>query len=472
LPDLLDEALWLPHFLQRARAEITAKGWGTGGVPGARVFGDLWGADTPNDIGRGSWQDTDRDWYLLGEDPWMSYKYAGLAAHIAWLLQQNGWADPNINWQDEAISAWTWAKNNTKPGDEIPKLDYKLAHSRMYAAAHLLRLTNDAVYNTSFIQDAVNNWPSGVEYIGGEDLLLATYFFANLPAGVGASAQKTKAKQLLDFSANVELVNTANGRACRWGGNFYFPMLVGQATTPMVEAGILSYLLNKTPDPTLSNTYLNSIRATADYFLGNNPLNMAWVSGVGERHQTDIFHLDWWYGGQTAVLPGVTSYGPWRSGNYGPLGPWNHMWASKFTYPEYETWPGHERYFSQRTSPLACEFTVHQTTRLTSFTYGVLSDGLTSVASKEPKKSAESFFLRSYFEPTQRVITVENPAEIALGRLAIFNLNGQLLEEQNLGGVANTKVLITLRNALGAGVFVAQITAKDGRTSALKMVMH
>jgi endoglucanase len=83
LPDAFDEALWLPRFYQRARAEILRKNWGTGGVPGARVFGDLWGSDTQSgDIGRGSWSDNDRDWYLLGEDAIMSFKYAGIAANI------------------------------------------------------------------------------------------------------------------------------------------------------------------------------------------------------------------------------------------------------------------------------------------------------------------------------------------------------------------------------------------------------
>jgi endoglucanase len=370
------------------------------------------------------------------------------------------------------VSAWNWAKNNTKPGDEVPKLDFTLAHSRMYAAALLLRLTNDAAYNTAFVQDAVNVWPSGIEYIGGEDLLLATYFFANLPANVGASAQKIKAKQLLEFSATEELITVANKRACRWGGNFYFPMLVGQATTPMVDAGILGYLLNKSSNPTLADSYLNGIRTTADYFLGNNPLNLAWVTGVGERSPSEIFHLDWWYGGQTAILPGVTSYGPWKSGYYGPLGPWNHMWASKFTYPEYETWPGHERYFSQRTSPLACEFTVHQTTRRTALTYGLLSDGLSSVSTKEPLKSKDKFFLKGYFDPNLRRISIENPSEIALSNIAIFTMNGQLLEEQNLGDVSTPTLSIALQKALGAGFYVAQITAKDGRSTALKMVMY
>ncbi|NJN34089.1 MAG: hypothetical protein HC817_07420 [Saprospiraceae bacterium] len=86
IPDILDEAFWQMRFYKRAKDEIKSKGWGTGGVPGARVMGDLWGDDAEaSGTTRGSWQDT-REWYVSGEDPWMSYKYAGLAAQMHYIL--------------------------------------------------------------------------------------------------------------------------------------------------------------------------------------------------------------------------------------------------------------------------------------------------------------------------------------------------------------------------------------------------
>ena len=86
IPDILDEARWLIMYYWRTRHAIMDAGYGTGGVGGARTYGDLWGDDIPGNA-RGSWQDNTRDWYVSGEDPFTTYWYAGLAAHYAYLLQ-------------------------------------------------------------------------------------------------------------------------------------------------------------------------------------------------------------------------------------------------------------------------------------------------------------------------------------------------------------------------------------------------
>ena len=91
VPDVLDEAAWLPRFCHRLRAELMRKGWGTGGV-GLRVAGDAFGSDegTTADgkkVGRGSWEDTDRTWMVSAEDPWSTYRYAGVAANLAWAFR-------------------------------------------------------------------------------------------------------------------------------------------------------------------------------------------------------------------------------------------------------------------------------------------------------------------------------------------------------------------------------------------------
>jgi len=87
VPDILDEAAWLPRFLYRLRHELMSKGYGTGGV-GLRICGDAFGSDNPNSILAGSWQDTNRNWVASGEDPWSTYRYAGACAHLAYCLSQ------------------------------------------------------------------------------------------------------------------------------------------------------------------------------------------------------------------------------------------------------------------------------------------------------------------------------------------------------------------------------------------------
>ena len=61
VPDLLDEAAWLPRFCFRLRHELLRKGYGTGGI-GLRIAGDAFGDDEKTlpdgkKVGQGSWED-------------------------------------------------------------------------------------------------------------------------------------------------------------------------------------------------------------------------------------------------------------------------------------------------------------------------------------------------------------------------------------------------------------------------------
>ncbi|MEM6698861.1 MAG: glycoside hydrolase family 9 protein, partial [Bacteroidota bacterium] len=89
LPDVLDEARWLIRFYKRLKDETESKNWTSGGVPGSRIFPDLWGDDFGGDdgtIARGSWEDNDRWWVVSGEDPVQTFAYAASAAQFAFLL--------------------------------------------------------------------------------------------------------------------------------------------------------------------------------------------------------------------------------------------------------------------------------------------------------------------------------------------------------------------------------------------------
>jgi endoglucanase len=472
LPDLLDEALWLPHCLHRLRKEITDKNYGTGGVPGSRIFGDLWGGDTgPQDVGQGSWSDTQRDWYVLGEDPWMTFKYAGLAAHIAYLAEQNNWnLNDNTDWEQEAISAWTWAVNNTLSGDETERDGTKLAYQRMYAAVMLYRLTGDVQYHNRFLQDVTDIW-SNNELPQQEDAQLAAFYYAVLPVEQSNASVQQQAATLIANAGNLELIDPVNNRACRWGGNPYFPMLVGQGTTPLIHNGVLHYFLQQHYNESATATdLLNRIRTTADYFLGNNPLNICWVSGVGEQSFTGLFHLDWWYGGQTDIIPGYTPYGPWLSGNYGPLGPWNHMWATQFVHPAVDNWPGHERWFSQRTSPLNNEFTIWQNSRMTALVYGLLSEGTatTPVNHQVHANPLESTITANY-DAVQRIVTLHNPQATWLEQAFLYDVSGKLVHSFNLQSAAILqKANLPLQSA---GTYFLNINGQNGQLKTIKIIL-
>ncbi|NJK85611.1 MAG: hypothetical protein HC906_06250, partial [Bacteroidales bacterium] len=147
IPDLLDEARWLIRYYYRTRHAILEAGYGTGGL-GFRVAGDWFGNDEdPQGRARASYHDTTRMYIVSGEDPFATYQYAGLAAHFALCLKKAGLTDPEgIDWEQEALDAYNWAKNNTKTGDETNTSlggTAGLRDPRAYAAASLYRMTAD-----------------------------------------------------------------------------------------------------------------------------------------------------------------------------------------------------------------------------------------------------------------------------------------------------------------------------------------
>ncbi len=246
----------------------------------------------------------------------------------------------------------------------------------MYAASSLYKLTGNQTYNTQFITDFnASNFPNDyVELFDAKGF--GSYQYATLPINLTTDATVLQ-KVLGNIEATAEftlLDYNVSQRSCRWSGNYYQPMVVGQATTPLIGEGVMASMILKNSKPSKAAQFKEAIFNTADYFLGNNPLNMTYVTGLGERNPIGIFHMDSWYSTSGGVRKGVVPYGAWRSdysaGSY--FGWWRYEWPATTTYPSYESFPGHERWFDQRNSPLGCEFTLDQTNLLTAFTFGSL----------------------------------------------------------------------------------------------------
>lgn len=393
IPDILDEAAFLLRYFQRTRQLIIENAYGTGGV-GGRVCGDHFGGDGE---GKPSYEDVNRTYIISGEDPHTTYKYAGLAAHFAWCSKELGKTDPEgIDWEKEAREAYDWAKLNTLPGDEDikPAMPEKLSDFRAYAAASLYQLTGETNYKQQMEIDL--SWLNSNSAPVGEQLW-SVFMLANLPNNLETNESlKSKAKQAIINVAN-EMVTTSGTRACRWGGNYYFPLLIGQATTPMVFEVILGYHLVKNDNPVLANSYLSVIQTTADYFLGTNPLNTTWITGLGIKQPGRVFHMDSWYNGKEEMAPGITPYGAYRDQSwFTGQGIWDVAWSYKSIYPtEINNWPGHERWFGNHGTPLNAEFTIHQNTVLNAAVYGFLG-GPANLAFKDNQKPlVESFDVKS-----------------------------------------------------------------------------
>ncbi len=371
IPDILDEARWLIRFFHRTRHEIMDKGYGTGGV-GSRVAPDWFGhaaEGTPSNLDMGQW-------IISGEDPFTTYFYAGLAGHFALILDKLGIEEPEgIDWKKEAEEAFQWAKNNTKPNDTNPSKvhDYNLKDFELYAAASLFRLTG----NQDFAQIIKQNLSAVTSTtVLDEDKKWGTYsLITGNEHQINDAAFMSKVKGAIMATADQEY-NSIEQRACRYGGNIYFPMLIGQGTTPRVFEMMMGHFLSKDFAPTKTTNYLAGLFTTADYFLGCNPLNMAWVTHLGVRYPERVMHLDSWYSETGEIIPGITPYGPWKDDGTNPAtGPWDIHWPYKTLFPEgINNWPGHERWYNNYTTPMNAEFTVHQNTILSAVVFGYLCD--------------------------------------------------------------------------------------------------
>ena len=164
-------------------------------------------------------------------------------------------------------------------------------------------------------------------------------------------------------------------RSFRAGGNWYMPVVVGQPTTPWILPAVIAY------ETTGETRFLDAAYTTCDYMLGGNPLDMTWVTGLGSHSPAQVLHLDWWYGSNPEILPGIVPYGPihkcdWMQGPGGTCdynGPWDADFSATTAYPASDKWPVHELFFENRYCPPTNEFTVHQNIAPAAAAFGYLS---------------------------------------------------------------------------------------------------
>ncbi|MDX2186591.1 MAG: glycoside hydrolase family 9 protein [Opitutaceae bacterium] len=392
VPDLLDEARWLPAFCQRLRKELIEKGYNDGGIS-LRICGDVHGWDVrPDGSTKASYDDVDRKYVVAGADPWSTFRYAGTAAHLGFVLKKLGLKDPDsIDWLKEAREAYEWGLANTKPEDEKREPIYWLfpvRDHRMYAAAGLFRLTGEMRYAEAFMKD----FNSMAEVKTFEALPKPELDLNQGSAGLGwenaygpwvmalgggptalPEADRARVEKMVLASAERTGPKATAARNMRFGGPFEFDMLVGHQSTPLVMDSAVAYTILRERDPERAALFWSAIETTADYMLGTNPLHYVWVSGVGPRNVKYPFHMDGWYNNQLSSHPGIVPYGPWRVEQESANDTTNIAWSYRSLYPQtVRQWPGAEQWFENRGSPLAAEFTVHQNIGPAAAIYGLL----------------------------------------------------------------------------------------------------
>jgi hypothetical protein len=128
----------------------------------------------------------------------------------------------------------------------------------------------------------------------------------------------------------------------------------------LVLEGAVAYALTRDRAPDRARSFRAALYNTCDYFLGGNALNQTRVTGLRPRYPTQIFHMDPWHNGLGRFHPGLITWSPRRKEKEAGAGPWDPDWPNPTLYPLIDAWPGSERWSSNRRSPMASEFTIHQ----------------------------------------------------------------------------------------------------------------
>jgi hypothetical protein len=350
-----------------------------------------------------------------------------------------------------------------------------LIADRLYAAACLYRLSGNPIFHNQLLADlpqALND--NGDPYyqmysVLLEDWIYPVFIYLMQSDNAVLDPDVTNLFESITIStSNFMLRDYIDTRACRWGGNYWFPMLVGQGTTPMVHHQAMAYAIGKKRGFTDAPGWLAGMHHTADYFLGNNPLNMCWITGLGERQPKGIYHLDSWYNGSDVPRKGIVPYGPWL-GDYSPdpIGPWTHLWAHRKIYPPIEVWPGHERWFDQRHSPLTCEFTIQQNLLPAAMVYGFLAadsisfEYTSGLDDLEMDQKQAAFSL--YPNPgngEQLQLDLRQFPQGGMLAISIFDVLGRRFYTRELeGGLEHS---ISILPSLPAGKYVVHVRNKTG----------
>jgi endoglucanase len=346
IPDVLNEGLWTLDMFRRLQNDA-------GGVSGG-----IESEEHPR-YGDGSWGESLRV-FAYAPDVWTTWEYAAAAAKMARALEKY---DPELaaTYKASAIKAMNWAEANVPVGGEYSTT---LENSRNIAAVEMFALTGASQWNALYAEtSAYNNGPN-VQWF--EHQHEAAFVYQRLTqAGVDADLQKAGFDALM---AEAENYATNFGR----GGfgstiNPYAPYGWGTSATAMEEAAdyyVRAHAL------TGDARWITEALADAQYLLGANPLNMAFLTGLGAREPETILNVDAETMG-SGPPPGITVYGDYniRDHGYG----WFNGVMDPAVWPNFYDIPVSESFNAFRYFVPATEYTVMQGMQDTFFVTGYLA---------------------------------------------------------------------------------------------------
>ncbi len=345
IPDILQEAMWGIEVFKRLQTD-------DGGIPGGIE------QESYDGFGGSSWAEGPVI-YAYAPDVWSSWEYAAAASKLAHNLAPYD-ADLAQEWLDTAIDAMAYAEANWQAelGDSPHPRDI---NARNIAALEMYRATGNTDYHDVFVE--TSSYADGT--LDAVTWQTHQYEAAFLYAQMGDMALNDTIKDtgLADMQGEIDLLIDIGSRS-GFGSlyNPYAPYGWGNtATQPNLTQDVFVRMHHLTGDPDL----LKAIQGDVQYTLGANPLNMVYMTGLGDmRGPEEILNIDAETLGYTPP-PGITVYGDFHIHDYG----WGFyhdimyadQWPNVWQAPVSESWQGFSVYVP------VTEYTVQQ--GITDMTY-------------------------------------------------------------------------------------------------------
>lgn len=327
IPDIVNEAMWGIDFGKRMQTK-------DGGVSVG-----FFESGVPKD-GEVAWTDSLTQ-YVYANEPVATYKYAANAAHLVPILRQLHKTQQANEYLASAKLAFDWAGQNMRPGDEPKVLD-----GRCHAEAALFLATGEKNYQDKCIEDCVVKtgwenlaaWPKLDQTMAAWTIALAPDDTPNLDK---AFRERVRAAVLRHADANI---TSSAKRGNRNSFNYWFNLNWGRGSQTDDIALMVAHKLSG------NAKYYDAIVNDCNATLGSNPLNMTWITGLGDRSPHEVMQMNYWWHPR-GINPGIATPGPFAYNKWAGTGVWQIGYTWKFIYPRPEQWPPLELWFENRLCP-------------------------------------------------------------------------------------------------------------------------
>ncbi len=331
---------------------------------------------------------------------------------------------------------------------------------RLWASAELFNTTSDSVYRKYF-ETHYSYWNPEVDYPSSwpdvHGYAMYTYCFATSSEKTNTIREAIVNDIVYYTGLVVNAINTTGyGIALRpsdyyWGSN----QLVGSYGVDLIR----TYLLH--PD----TTYLEAALSHLSYLLGNNPLNLCYVTGHGTNSTKDPLQVPSIYDGIAAPVPGFLAGGPNQySDAYDIL--LNNYISANHPAPAKCYLDNHASYSSN-------EVCVTYTAPAL-FMAGYFSNSnvgaTTAIINKMTKSNSNG--LKSYPNPFTNATSISfNLTREDYINLELIDFNGRIVQNLVCGkqepGIHNINCTVTLP----AGIYICKLSTSSG-IEAIKLVVY